>query len=148
MDASFTIRPMEKADLDEIVRIEQLSFKDGWNHDSFEFEIEKNAYSYPRVLEKAGQIVGYIIYWVIFERAEIASIAIDPAFRGQGLSHLLMDYSLQAVKDLGAETFLLEVRPSNTSARHLYESHGFVFLNRVENYYSDGEDALVLSLGL
>lgn len=144
MNTSWILRPMERADLEAVEMIEQQSFDDCWSRESFEFEIVGNEFSHPMVLEQEGKIIGFLVYWVMFEQAQIANIAISPAFRGQGLGHVLMEYALQAAKKLGAETFTLEVRPSNEKAKHLYETHGFTFLHRVKSYYSDGEDALVL----
>ncbi len=144
MNDSWILRPMEKDDLEAVEIIEQQSFDDCWSIDSFEFEIVGNEFSYPMVLEQEGEIIGFLVYWVMFEQAQIANIAISPAFRGQGLGHVLMEYALKAAKESGAETFTLEVRPSNLNAKRLYESHDFTFLHRVKGYYSDGEDALVM----
>ncbi len=143
-DDALFLRPMEQNDLKAVVNIEQLSFSECWSEENFEFEIVGNEFSYPMVLEKNEEIIGFIVYWVMFEQAQIANIAISPAFRGQGLSHLLMEHALKAAKELGAETFTLEVRPSNQRAQDLYASHDFHFLHRVKGYYSDGEDALLM----
>jgi len=44
---------------------------------------------------------------------------------------------------------VLEVRPSNTEARTLYESFGFRVVGRRRGYYYDtGEDALVMEADL
>lgn len=144
MNESWIIRPMETADLEAVTLIEQQSFDDCWSEESFEFEIVGNEFSHPMVLEQEGKIIGFVVYWVMFEQAQIANIAIAPAFRDQGFGHVLMDHALEAAKKLGAETFTLEVRPSNRKAKHLYETHGFTFLHRSKGYYSDGEDALVM----
>ncbi len=56
--------------------------------------------------------------------------------------------ALRQAMDAGCELFTLEVRVSNTPAKTLYENHGFTEIHRSKHYYSDGEDALVMGLGI
>ena len=142
------IRPMTQADLDAICSLEAASFKEAWSRDSFEYELTKNPYSHAIVLEEDGQIIGYAIFWIMFEQAQLASIAIDPAFRRQHKGSLLLEEAIRQAMDAGCELFTLEVRVSNTPAKTLYENHGFTEIHRSKHYYSDGEDALVMGLGI
>jgi ribosomal-protein-alanine N-acetyltransferase len=49
------------------------------------------------------------------------------------------------MQNMGAVHVILEVRPSNVSARELYEKFGFTLLGiRKEYYQSPPEDALVM----
>ena len=82
-----------------------------------------------------------------FRRMDVAAHhAVDPAFRGRGIARILMAEVLDRARLSRSEEVYLEVRPSNTAARQLYESLGFRQVERRRDYYSDGEDALVLSL--
>lgn len=143
------IRPMTIEDLPIITALEKESFpQEAWSEDEFVFEIEKHPYSHPYVIEIDGVIAGYIVYWIIFEQAQVASIAIDPTFRRQGLGKILLERAINHAKEKGAQTFTLEVRPSNLNARALYYTLGFQSLHRVKHYYENGEDALVLGIDL
>lgn len=143
------LRPMKVEDLPIITALEKQSFpQEAWNEDEFTFEIEEHPFSHPYVLEVEGVIAGYIIYWIIFEQAQIASIAIEPAFRRQGLSKILLEKAIDHARKEGAKIITLEVRPSNLSARALYDSFGFRFLHTAKHYYENGEDAFVLGLDL
>ena len=101
-----------------------------------------------QVLEEDGQIIGYAIFWIMFEQAQLASIAIDPAFRQRHYGRQLLDTAIDQAKQAGCELFSLEVRVGNLPAKTMYEKRGFVGLHTSKHYYSDGEDALVMGLGL
>lgn len=142
------IRPMTQEDLDQIEALEQASFKEAWSRGAFENELSQNPYSHQIVLEEEGKIIGYAIYWIMFEQAQLASIAVDPAFRRKHYGQLLLDTAIDQAQKKGVELFSLEVRVGNTPAKTMYEKRGFVGLHTSKHYYSDGEDALVMGLGL
>ncbi|MBK8792579.1 MAG: GNAT family N-acetyltransferase [Holophaga sp.] len=73
--------------------------------------------------------------------AELLRIAVTPEARGQGLGRQLLANSSRALQALGITQFRLEVRVSNTPARHLYEAEGWHFQGIRKGYYRDGEDA-------
>jgi len=67
--------------------------------------------------------------------------------RKQGVGGRLLRHMMRLAEDSFAERIYLEVRPSNKSAFHLYDSAGFEILGVRENYYKarDGkENAVVL----
>lgn len=143
------IRQATTDDLPAICQLEALSFgEDGWSEASFRFEIEENPVSRVLVTEQKGTVTGYGIVWILFEQAQIASIAIDPAMRRQGLGRVLLQAMIEQAQSEGCEFLSLEVRPSNTAALSMYRQAGMSDLHRVRKYYSDGEDALVLGLGI
>lgn len=142
------IRKMDWKDLDRIEQLEKDSFKEAWSRESFENELSQNPYSHQIVLEEDGQIIGYAIFWIMFEQAQLASIAIDPAFRQRHYGRQLLDTAIDQAKEAGCELFSLEVRVGNLPAKTMYEKRGFVGLHTSKHYYSDGEDALVMGLGL
>lgn len=138
------IRAAVDADLDAIVRIEQLSFGDPWSRKSFSDSLER---SFVRtcVVEDAQGIAGYSVVWHTGEEAELANLAVDPARRGAGLGALLLDALLADAAREGAMVMFLEVRDSNAAARALYASRGFHLVGRRKQYYQNPvEDALVL----
>lgn len=139
---------MQEADADAIAQMEKDCFDDPWQKDSILFELTNNPFSRPFVIEEEGRLAGYAFLWVIFERAEIANIAIDASFRRRALGKTLLNHLIKAAEKEGCETLMLEVRPTNTAARALYEHAGFLEMSRAKNYYSNGEDAIVMALPL
>lgn len=79
------IREMLVSDIDEVMEIEEVSFSDAWNYDHFVYEILFNPYASIWVLEnEESEIVGFADLWIMFERAEIANIAIRKDQQGRG----------------------------------------------------------------
>lgn len=87
-------------------------------------------------------IVGY----VIADRRRpklgwIASVAVDPTWRGQGIGNELME---QAEDRLTTPVVRLTLRRSNQAALHLYLKRGYRQVKTWPAYYHDGEDGLVM----
>lgn len=75
---------------------------------------------------------------------EIHTVAVDPAYQGQGLSHVLMTEALKKVDRFGGHVFL-EVRTDNASAVGLYQRYGFQITGTRKNYYQpSGADAYTM----
>lgn len=71
---------------------------------------------------------------------EILNVAVDPAYRRQGVAKTLLNHQLAK----GGQHFL-EVRESNLGALNLYRSLGFVVIGTRVDYYSNpGENAIVM----
>lgn len=142
---SFVFRYMKEEDIDQIIKIEELSFATPWTRQSFENELNLNQFAVYLVLEKEGQIVGYCGMWLIVDEAHITNIAVLPDFRGQKLGEAILRMIMEVAKKRGAKTMTLEVRVSNTVAQSLYRKLGFMNGGIRKNYYTDNyEDALVM----
>jgi ribosomal-protein-alanine N-acetyltransferase len=146
-DEAVRIRPCERGDILEVLRIEQRVFKEPWPYEAFDQCLEQSGFL---VAVHDGGAVGYIIIDVMSNQTRnighIKDIAVDPAFHRQGIGRRLLLQAIQYGKVNGADVIKLEVRASNDPAISLYVSHGFGFRRRVPRYYADGEDALVLDM--
>jgi len=47
-------------------------------------------------------------------------------------------------RSLATPQVRLTLRPSNTAARRVYDAAGYVEIARLERYYRDGEDGIVM----
>lgn len=138
---------MELIDLPFIMEIERLSFTHPWSENSFVGEIENHHISFPYVIlyEPQNRIIGYVIFWILGEEAQISNFAVHPDFRGHGLGEDTLVRILRMLRNFKCSMVLLEVRPSNMAARRLYNKYGFRVLGIRKNYYqSPVEDALVM----
>ncbi|MGN1399047.1 MAG: ribosomal protein S18-alanine N-acetyltransferase [Erysipelotrichaceae bacterium] len=145
------IRKMTENDLDRVLEIEEQCFYSNWNYQQYLYELNENPYSNLYVYLQDDKIVGYFDLWIIFERAEIATIAVDPIYQGKHIGKKMMDYLQNLAIENGCETISLEVRVSNERAKNLYQSCGFIFVNIKPAYYQtkDGfEDGLFLMKGI
>lgn len=82
------------------------------------------------------QVIGYAIVLEVADEATLMDIAVDDAFRGQGVGRALVDYVLTASEQNGMIEMWLEVRESNLAAIKLYESLGFEHIETRKNYYT------------
>lgn len=133
-------------DLDAVAAIERASFADPWSTSEFAsvLEVEHTIFLVAEDRQGSG-IAGYVIAMAVLDQAEILNVAVAPEHRGAGLGGGMLDAALLEVERRGAESVFLEVRVSNTPARALYSSRGFVEISRRKNYYrTPVEDALVM----
>ncbi len=139
---------MTAEDLDEILKIEGVSFPKPWTRDHFEVELKNPiSYAYTLKIENEGNetIGAYIIFWVVHGEAHILNIAVHPALRGRGFAAGLLKTALEQMRrNMVCEVFL-EVRMSNMAAINLYRKFGFKEGFIRKNYYED-EDAIVMTL--
>jgi ribosomal-protein-alanine N-acetyltransferase len=77
-------------------------------------------------------------------RAELVSLAVDPAVRGKGAAAALMDSILRRLRSRGVERFGLTVKVTNQRAIAFYQKYGFRKLRRAPGYYEDGADGFIL----
>ena len=136
------VRLLDRKDLDEIVRIENEIYKDPWNKEAYEREID-NDIAYVYVLEHDNTIVGYYGFWIMFDNIDITKVSVRKELQGKGLSNILMEDFFNRIKNLDVKTVTLEVRSSNDKAIKLYEKNGFKKINIRYKYYPDGEDAYI-----
>lgn len=140
---------MRPEDLDEVLTIERASFSMPWSRGAFLYEIQQNRVARCWVMREAGRVLGYLCLWEIADELHITNIAVHPSCRRQGIGRTLLQGVLEDARKRKLRLVVLEVRPSNTEARILYETFGFRVIGRRPGYYYDtGEDALVMEADL
>jgi ribosomal-protein-alanine N-acetyltransferase len=143
---------MRGEDLEAVQRIDRLSFSLPWPDNAYRFELFDNQASLTRVAEivtPEGQVsvIGMIVVWLILDEAHIATLAVDPAYRRQGVARQLLADTLQVSIRQGVRTATLEVRAGNLEAQALYRRFGFDVVGRRPRYYRDNyEDALLMTV--
>jgi len=78
----------------------------------------------------------------------LLSLAVAPEYRGRGIASRLVSSVLHWGRMRGCRRAFLEVRVSSGSARAAYERLGFSVRGNSDDYYEDGEAALLMSRGL
>jgi ribosomal-protein-alanine N-acetyltransferase len=136
------IRMMTKEDLPVIAEMEKDLFPESpWPEYEFLQEMEHNPFSVLAVYEEGGEILGYMDYWITYEQAQLANIAVARKAWGKGIGSRLMDECVRQAEKAGCEVLSLEVRVSNERAVKLYEKYGFIRAAVRKGYYENGEDA-------
>lgn len=111
-------------------------------HSNFDFKLD--TYSKCLVCED-NKIVGFIIYSIIYERAEIIDIIVDEKERRKGYGNKLIKKAIEDIKLNKCNNITLEVKMSNKGAITLYSKHGFKVVSNRKDYY-DNEDAFLMEL--
>lgn len=152
LPTALRIRPMQNADIEQVIAIDQSSFSLPWPKSAFDYEINENPHSLSLVAEissetAAQRIVGMVVVWLILDEAHIATIAVDHSYRRQGIAQLLIAEAMRQAIPRGAQIATLEVRQTNLAAQQLYQKFGFEIVGRRIRYYQDNhEDALIMTV--
>lgn len=142
---NFQFDKMQSKHLDQVLEIEEFSFSTPWTRKAFDYEIQFNDFAHYIVALQDSRVAGYAGMWIILDEAHITNVAVHKNYRFRGLGKALMLEMIRRSVILGAERMTLEVRPSNTTARHLYTRLGFVERGLRKKYYTDTkEDAIIM----
>jgi ribosomal-protein-alanine N-acetyltransferase len=146
------IRPMAVSDIEQVHIIDQLSFSLPWPASAYSYELNENPLSMPWVAEinspgAVRRVVGMIVVWPIVDEAHIATLAVHPDYRNQGIGQVILAAALREAIIKGCRLATLEVRASNTVAQRLYHRFHFEVVGSRPRYYRDNnEDALIMTV--
>jgi [ribosomal protein S18]-alanine N-acetyltransferase len=138
------------ADSEALVAIDGESTGGGWSAEAFAHELTL-AWSRTLVAEDAssGGIVGFIVFWLGVDEAEILNVAVRVQARRRGIGRALVEAAANDARMRQASRLLLEVRSGNHAAQALYRSLGFVQIGLRRGYYQrEHEDAVLMELKL
>ncbi|MBV8431800.1 MAG: ribosomal protein S18-alanine N-acetyltransferase [Solirubrobacterales bacterium] len=142
-----TIRNLGYGDLPQVIAIERRAFPTPWSLAMFVLELSKPSSICLAGVEedgsRSGKLLGYTICSRYADVWHIMNIAVDPPRRRRGIGTGLLTALIERAGP--AESYTLEVRPSNPGAISLYERFGFRSAGTRPRYYRDtGEDALIM----
>jgi ribosomal-protein-alanine N-acetyltransferase len=147
--ADVSMRLMLDGDVSSIMQIEVRAYPFPWTAGIFR-DCIRAGYS-CHVLLKDGKIAAYVVMSIGAREAHILNICVCPEQRGKGYGRIMMHKMIALARQLQVDMMFLEVRPSNTAARRLYEKLGFNEVGIRDNYYpaeQGREDALLLAMQL
>lgn len=149
------LRPADWRDIPAMSRVERRVFAaDPWSEASLWAELAQRPRRTYLVaaghgIPAGGELFGHAGLDLAGEVADVMTVAVDPAVRGQGLGARLLAALHARARAAGARSVLLEVRADNESARALYGTRGYEVVRTRPGYYQDGAgagsvDALVM----
>ena len=108
------------------------------------------------VAEHNKTIVGYIMCRIEYgfstlkkiklsRKGHIVSFAVKEEYRNRTIGKTLVEQALIGMKSKKCSEAYLEVRLNNLAAIKLYQSIDFTITATLENYYRDGQNALLMS---
>jgi ribosomal-protein-alanine N-acetyltransferase len=145
-EPTLSFRPMQEADLAEVIEIERRSYPYPWTRTIFS-DCLRAGYS-CWVCERQGIIEGYGVISVAAGESHLLNLCVRPEALRQGIGRKLLKHFVSVARRHGAEVVFLEVWPSNRAALALYGKNGFNELGVRKDYYpAEGgrEDALILA---
>ncbi len=110
------VRPFGPQDCDQVLNIEKLSSAKAWSPADFSRE-QKKPNVFSRVVERNGQVLGYVIYEMTATHIRIIRLAVAPEFRRQKVGTLLIQELIARLNPDGRSELFLVVDADNFSAR-------------------------------
>ena len=104
-------------------------------------DIEINPFSHYLVYIKDDNILGYINYYLMYDRIEIANFNVLEKFQNQGIGSKLLDYLIKKYDNI--KNITLEVKCDNYKAIKLYEKFSFSKKAIRKGYYN-GVDGILM----
>ena len=142
------IAPAQLHHLEEIVAIENISFKKPWSKIQIQSDIQSEMDSENWVYLMDELVVGYIFGWIILDEFHLNNIAVHPDFLRRSIGKKLLQHIIVRVISRNIKVILLEVSTNNIPAQKCYKSIGFTPMGRREDYYAKGEDAILYYLDI
>ncbi len=139
-----TIRPVEAADIEQIVLLEPQIFEsDAWSEAMIRDELSADHRSYFVAVD-GNSVVGYAGLLAVGAEGDVQTIALSEQYRGKGIGRELLNTLIDAARQRQARQLFLEVRADNANAIALYQSSGFEILGERPGYYQPGNVAAIV----
>lgn len=136
-----TIDSLKEEDIKPIIILEETHFAESLGEKLLSDMINNDvAKALTAKIDK--KVIGYISYLYYDTVLEVLNFVVDDSYQRQGVGSSLFNEMI--LRSPNALTITLEVRPSNIKGRSFYEKNGFKQILIRKNYYTNGEDALVL----
>lgn len=155
VDLNWSLMPMQVADVDPVLAIEQAVYAHPWSRNNFLDSLQAGYSAWVIRVGKgaaAGDVVGYFLLMMVVDEAHLLNLAVSKDLQGQGIGRYLMDHAVVLASEMQMLSILLEVRPSNLRALQVYQEYGFVQIGRRKGYYpaanGQREDALVMRFSI
>ena len=155
MQQTFKLRKFEPNDLQSVMQINRVCLPENYT-DLFFIDLHERFPEAFIVAEEDGKIVGYIMGRIevglsnlglggLIRKGHVVSIAVLPQSRRKGVAQALINKAIDGMRYYKAKQCYLEVRVTNDVGIGLYKKLGFEVSRTINGYYSDGEDAYVMS---
>ncbi|HLI45963.1 MAG TPA: N-acetyltransferase [Geobacterales bacterium] len=155
------VREVKREDIPTVVEINRRALPENYSIDYFYYHLEEFPDLFLVGIVKRDDleyIAGYSMSRIEFgfsnfglslvKKGHLISIAVLDQFRRKGIASSLIKTTIERLTKKKVNEFYLEVRVTNYPAISLYKKFNFVVTNKIPSYYSDGEDAYVMTVKL
>ncbi len=141
------LRSLTLADLNEVWQLDLRCFLDGeaYERETFRYLLSNPQTIARQIRAELGEMLAFAIA-VVDETGggHLTTLAVAPEYRRRGLARMLMHEVERSFVARGICSVRLEVRVSNQTAQQLYEQIGYVVMQRMNKYYSNGDDGYMM----
>ncbi len=107
-------------------------------------DLSNNPFSHYLLFIDNKRILGFINYYLMYDRIEIANFNVLEEYQNRHIGSKLLDFLINRYRGI-IDNITLEVRIDNIKAIHLYQKMGFVKKAIRKGYYN-GIDGLLMEL--
>ena len=155
MQQTYTLRKFVPGDLQNVMQVNRVCLPENYT-DFFFIDLHQRFPETFIVAEENGKLLGYIMCRIevglsniglggLVRKGHVVSIAVMPGSRRKGVAQAVINRALEGMRYYKAKQAFLEVRVTNDAAISLYKKLGFEVTRTINGYYSDGEDAYVMT---
>lgn len=135
---------MSALHVQQVAALEAVCFRDPWSERAIASELD-NPLSVWIVACDGDTVAGYVGSQTVMDETDMMNLAVDPAYRRQGIGEGLVAHLINHLMMRGSRCLTLEVRASNDPAIRLYSKLGFRQIGCRPRYYANPrEDAYIL----
>ena len=134
------IRKLNVLDEEDIIKLNNC-FKDVLN--DVKKDLDNNPFSHYIIYLDNDKLLGYINYYLIYNRIEIANFNVLDDYQNKGIGTKLLIYLISNNRNI--DNITLEVKKDNEKAIYLYHKYGFIDKAIRKGYY-DGVDGILMEL--
>ncbi|MEO6726600.1 MAG: N-acetyltransferase [Blastocatellia bacterium] len=141
------MRPLALSDLNELYQLDMRCFMDGeaYERETFKFLLNNPKAIARQIRSDCNEMAAFGI-GVIEDNGigHITTVGVAPEYRRRGLARLTLHEIERSFAARSVTTIRLEVRVNNQAAQQLYEQIGYVIIQRMGKYYSNGDDGYLM----
>lgn len=134
---------MSEREVPQVLSLEQMTFAEPWSERDLTKAAVDSLYYYAVCMD-GERMCGYAGMLFSYEEGQITNVAVMPDMRHHGIGKMLVKELIRIASEHGMKTVTLEVRESNLTAIHLYETCGFQSLGIRPNFYRFPDEGAVI----
>jgi [ribosomal protein S18]-alanine N-acetyltransferase len=147
----YAIKPLTTTQIKELLQLNLRCFTEGdsYNKHTLNYLLnEPTTVSYCAVTP-SDELVAFVFAMINKNgAAHLTTIGVAPEHRRRGLAQRVLKHLERKLKAKDIGTIMLEVRVGNLPAQNLYRQLGYTVVQRINNYYSNGEDCYLMMKSL
>jgi ribosomal-protein-alanine N-acetyltransferase len=143
----YSIKPLTTVQIKELLRLNLRCFPEGdsYNKHTLNYLLNEPMTISYQAVTPSDELVAFAFVMVNGNgAAHLTTIGVAPEHRRRGLGLKLLEHLEKLLKQKEIGTIMLEVRVGNFAGQNLYRRIGYTVVQRINNYYNNGEDCYLM----